>query len=640
MAPAYHWHRMFLQHLQSRHPAQRWVLKSPGHQWCLGALLDEYPDALLVQTHRDPLQIIASIGSLVARLRSLASDEASIPDAAAEFAELVIDGLDRSVTAREDGTVPADRIVDVQFAEFMARSVRDDPRGVRAARSRAHRRCRSAHARVPCREPARRFGAHEYTWAETGLDEGEWRERLAAISGVFRRAERDRAVASAHMDRREFLRLGALRRRRGRAGAVQQRQLEVDAARGDAPRRPPRGRVGARRRARPTAASTPSSSLMMENRSFDSYFGWLARDEQYLEQGRSRYGAQFAINGKSFQEFPAPDGKMVKTARRVLSKDAQPWRGCGHPDPGPRLGPGPRRTRRRLPRDRRAATTSSRCRTSKATTFRSTTCSPRRFTVCDRWHASVLGPTYPNREYLLSAQSGGHKDNYLPFDRGRVPVADHRRSARGRERQRRRVLHRLAAAVAVGPAHDAVHPQRSTTFAADAAAGKLPSVSFVTPGVRRRQPHRRPSARRSARRAEVRARRVRRVREIAAVGARAVRAHLRRVGRVLRPRRAADPARRAREQERRRQLRGRPASACPTVLASPYAQPGFVDHTLYDHTSVLRFLEWRFLGAPPRGPGGDTDKWFLTDARPPRQQPRREPRARSTRTPTSASTSP
>ena len=40
----------------------------------------------------------------------------------------------------------------------------------------------------------------------------------------------------------------------------------------------------------------------------------------------------------------------------------------------------------------------------------------------------------------------------------------------------------------------------------------------------------------------------------------------------------------------------------PTILASPYAQRGFVDHALYDHTSILRFIEWRFLGAPPTGP--------------------------------------
>src|SRR4051794_41690489 len=42
----------------------------------------------------------------------------------------------------------------------------------------------------------------------------------------------------------------------------------------------------------------------------------------------------------------------------------------------------------------------------------------------------------------------------------------------------------------------------------------------------------------------------------------------------------------------------------PTILSSPYARQNYVDHRLYDHTSTLRFLEWRFLGGPPQGPGG------------------------------------
>jgi hypothetical protein len=50
----------------------------------------------------------------------------------------------------------------------------------------------------------------------------------------------------------------------------------------------------------------------------------------------------------------------------------------------------------------------------------------------------------------------------------------------------------------------------------------------------------------------------------------------------------------------------------PTVLASPYSRRNYVDHNLYDHTSIMRFLEWRFLGAPPSGPGKSGDKWFLT----------------------------
>ena len=42
----------------------------------------------------------------------------------------------------------------------------------------------------------------------------------------------------------------------------------------------------------------------------------------------------------------------------------------------------------------------------------------REFTVFDRWHASVLGPTYPDRAYLHSGQSGTYKTNMLPFATG------------------------------------------------------------------------------------------------------------------------------------------------------------------------------------------------------------------------------
>ncbi len=49
----------------------------------------------------------------------------------------------------------------------------------------------------------------------------------------------------------------------------------------------------------------------------------------------------------------------------------------------------------------------------------------------------------------------------------------------------------------------------------------------------------------------------------------------------------------------------------PTIMASPYAMPGFVDHRTYDHTSIMRFLQWRFLGAPAEGPGDDGSPWAL-----------------------------
>src|SRR5262249_16901754 len=36
------------------------------------------------------------------------------------------------------------------------------------------------------------------------------------------------------------------------------------------------------------------------------------------------------------------------------------------------------------------------------------------FTVCDHWHASVMGPTWPNRYYMHSASSAGAKSNSAP----------------------------------------------------------------------------------------------------------------------------------------------------------------------------------------------------------------------------------
>jgi phospholipase C len=51
----------------------------------------------------------------------------------------------------------------------------------------------------------------------------------------------------------------------------------------------------------------------------------------------------------------------------------------------------------------------------------------------------------------------------------------------------------------------------------------------------------------------------------------------------------------------------------PTLLASPFARPGFVDHRVYDHTSILRFLQWRFLGARYEGGfAGSGAPWWLT----------------------------
>ncbi|MGP1666979.1 MAG: alkaline phosphatase family protein, partial [Rhodanobacter sp.] len=40
--------------------------------------------------------------------------------------------------------------------------------------------------------------------------------------------------------------------------------------------------------------------------------------------------------------------------------------------------------------------------------------------------------------------------------------------------------------------------------------------------------------------------------------------------------------------------RGGPGSRIPALLVSPFAKRGFVDHTIYDTGSILRFITRRF----------------------------------------------
>ncbi|WP_117208180.1 sulfotransferase family protein [Allorhizocola rhizosphaerae] len=65
--PAYRRHRRNLQLIGSNDPGRRWILKNPSHMFALDALLAVYPDALIVQTHRDPVTAIASVCSLNAQ---------------------------------------------------------------------------------------------------------------------------------------------------------------------------------------------------------------------------------------------------------------------------------------------------------------------------------------------------------------------------------------------------------------------------------------------------------------------------------------------------------------------------------------------------------------------------------------------
>jgi hypothetical protein len=182
-ADAYRYHRVFLQHLQSGVPGQ-WLLKSPAHLWQLNTLLAEYPDALIVQTHRDPLNVISSIAALTHHLRRMSTDESTVAECAAQSYEEITVGLEREMALRDSGAIPDDKIIDVKFTDFMR-----DPwvtiGGIYQALGRELRpdtvqRMRDFLAAHPS------DGGHgRYTWSDTDLDADEVRERVRAYQDRY-----------------------------------------------------------------------------------------------------------------------------------------------------------------------------------------------------------------------------------------------------------------------------------------------------------------------------------------------------------------------------------------------------------------------------------------------------------------------
>ena len=116
MRPAYDVHRLVLQVLQRQAGDGRatWVLKSPVHIHSIPTLLAVYPDARVVVTHRDPAEVLGSVNSLVATLRSAHSDDVDVHEIARYHADLYGRALDALVD------VASEQVHHVRYADLAA----------------------------------------------------------------------------------------------------------------------------------------------------------------------------------------------------------------------------------------------------------------------------------------------------------------------------------------------------------------------------------------------------------------------------------------------------------------------------------------------------------------------------------------
>jgi len=173
LAPAYRWHRAFLQHLQSRHRGERWVLKSPGHLGPVAAMMAGYPDAMVVQTHRDPRKVVPSVSSLELAMRGVSTERVDTHALGRQQLALWSAYLQQGLDARASLPRHAGQFLDLHFHEIAADPLACVARiydhfGL-ALGSDAEARMRAFLAA----NPRDAHGAHQYTLERFGLAAGE-----------------------------------------------------------------------------------------------------------------------------------------------------------------------------------------------------------------------------------------------------------------------------------------------------------------------------------------------------------------------------------------------------------------------------------------------------------------------------------
>lgn len=166
LTSTYRYHKRFLQVLQAQAPGV-WNLKQPSHALWLETLLETYPDARLVWTHRDPLTATGSFCSLMKMGSSAFGLTPDLEYIAKNYSWQAVEHANRIMDSR--ARLGRDRIIDVHYADLMR-----DPVGSMRTLYRSLGDEFTPEAEHGMRtwlndNPQDKFGKHEYKLAQFGL---------------------------------------------------------------------------------------------------------------------------------------------------------------------------------------------------------------------------------------------------------------------------------------------------------------------------------------------------------------------------------------------------------------------------------------------------------------------------------------
>ena len=120
LRPAYAWEKLFLEYLQWGLPTKRWVLKAPDHVFSLDALFSVFPDATIIQMHRNPADVLKSSLDLTEVLHRLFAYRQPRHESILREVQILADGMNRITGFRDSHPELKDRFIDIHYRELVS----------------------------------------------------------------------------------------------------------------------------------------------------------------------------------------------------------------------------------------------------------------------------------------------------------------------------------------------------------------------------------------------------------------------------------------------------------------------------------------------------------------------------------------
>ena len=121
--PGYEYFRLLLRFLQwqkkrSGQQGERWTLKAPHHLHYMDLVFKVFPDAKVVQSHRDPVETLPSLTSLIAGVWVIYSDSADPMEVGRQWSRKFARGMQHTMAVRE--AMGEGRFLDLWFEDTVS----------------------------------------------------------------------------------------------------------------------------------------------------------------------------------------------------------------------------------------------------------------------------------------------------------------------------------------------------------------------------------------------------------------------------------------------------------------------------------------------------------------------------------------